>query len=395
MIVFSIDHHLATREQLARLAVGSEEIAGIVSKCPSVAGVVVLATCARLEVYVDATQHHPTSDAVTEALIITSGLSASEIAGLMQVHRGLAALKHLFAVACGLRSKVIGEDQIAGQVSASLTHALDEATSTRSLTMAFQNAVRVSRRVRAFDGVERSLVGALLDTVAGDNKATSLVIGTGAYARVAVQALVSHGFTSIGILSPSGRAITLSDTHGVPRGALAQQLVSIDVVIGCSGHGAPVITETLAIDVLNRRSRPLIAIDVAMLPDVDPALEGHPGIRVLRMTDAPAGDGRLRIEEAKRVIGDEARALLPRITDGDLDELITSMRSHVQKLAAEEVRRVDDPAHANAVEQALYRFTQALLHTPTTRARESAATERLDGFRHAVGWVFDLDGASR
>jgi glutamyl-tRNA reductase len=66
----------------------------------------------------------------------------------------------------------------------------------------------------------------------------------------------------------------------------------------------------------------------------------------------------------------------------------------VQRLAADEVQRVDDPGHAAAVEHALHRFTQALLHTPTARARESAATERLDGFRHAVGWVFDLEGAS-
>ncbi|MFZ4486983.1 MAG: hypothetical protein ACOYO9_10380 [Candidatus Nanopelagicales bacterium] len=404
MIAFSIDHHRASAEQLALISAGWHDIAGIVMKCPSIAGAVVLATCARLEVYVDATQFHPASNAVTEALLITSGASPVEVADIMQVHRGVAALEHLFAVASGLRSRVIGEDQVVGQVSAALARAQGESTSTRSLTMAFQNAVRVSRIVRARGGFDRSLIGALLDTLAGPDasnasrsqgQATALVIGTGAYARVAVDALATRGYSPIGAMSPSGRTVTISGAHSVPRHALAGHLVSSDVVVGCSGHGTPVITSELALQVLGLRGRPLIAIDVALRPDIDPALDSHPGLRILRMADAPAGQGSAGSVEAGRLIAREARALAPRMTGGDLDELITAMRAHVQRLAADEVRRVEDPGHAAAVEHALHRFTQALLHTPTARARESAANERLDGFRHAVGWVFDLEGASR
>jgi glutamyl-tRNA reductase len=395
MIAFSIDHRLATPEQLARILMDSHHLAGLVMKCPSISGVVVVATCARLEVYVDATQYHPASDSVIEALTITSDVSPAEIADIMQVHRGVAALEHLFAVACGLRSKVVGEDQIVGQVRAALARAVHESTSTRSLAMAFQNAVRVSRQVRSADGVDRSIIGALLDTLDDGDHASALVIGTGAYARVAVNALASRGFTSIRVMSPSGRAITLSDTQPVRRETLPEQLVSSDVIIGCSGQGAPVVTGSRAVRALGMRARPLIAIDLALSPDVDPALDGHPGIRILRMADVPAGQGKLSLDEPERIIAKEARALIPRITDGDLDELITAMRSHVQGLAADEVQRVDDPACAAAVEQALHRFTQALLHTPTARARESAATERLDGFRHAVGWVFALEEAPR
>jgi glutamyl-tRNA reductase len=403
MIAFSIDHHRATSEQLALLSRGWHDIAGLVMKSPSVVGTVVLATCARLEVYVDATQYHPASDAVTEALLITSGMSPAEVADVMQVHRGVAALEHLFSVASGLRSRVIGEDQVVGQVSAALARARAESTATRSLTMAFQNAVRVSRLVRARDGLDRSLIGALLDTIARPDRPnpagthdrmTALVIGTGAYARVAVNALLSRGYSSIGVMSPSGRAVTLDGANSVPRDALADHLVTSDVVIGCSGHGTPVVTRELALQVLDLRGRPLVAIDVALRPDIDPALDPHPGMRILRTSDAPAGQGGSGIDDAGRLIAGEARALAPRMTGGELDELITAMRTHVQRLAADEVQRVDDPGHAAAVEHALHRFTQALLHTPTARARESAATERLDGFRHAVGWVFDLEGAS-
>ena len=395
MIATSIDHHRATPEQLARLSEHWEELAGIVMKCPSISGVVVLATCARLEVYVDATQYHPAIDAVTEALTITAHTSRAEIAGVVQVMRGATALEHLFAVASGLRSRVLGESQVVGQVSAALARAQLGSTSTGSLTMAFQNAIRVSRLVRARDGVDRSLIGALLDSIGDEQHTDALVIGTGAYAHVAVAALTDRGYSSIGLLSPSGRTVSIDGTHTVGLSELADRMTTTDVIIGCSGHGNPVVTEGLVLDALARRTRPLIAIDVALQPDIDPAIDGHPGIRVLRMTDAPATAGSPDIEEALRIIAREASALAPRITGGELDELITTMRGHVQRLAAEEICRVDNPEHAAAVEQALHRFTQALLHTPTARARESAATQRLDGFRHAVGWVFDLEGSSR
>ena len=395
MIATSIDHHRATPEQLARLSEHWEDLAGIVMKCPSISGVVVLATCARLEVYVDATQYHPAIDAVTEALMITADTSRAEIAGVVQGMRGAAALEHLFAVASGLRSRVLGESQVVGQVSAALARAQLGSTSTGSLTMAFQNAIRVSRLVRARDGVDRSLIGALLDSLGDEQHTDALVIGTGAYAHVAVAALTDRGYSSIGLLSPSGRTVSIDSTHTVGMGELADRMTTTDVIIGCSGHGNPVVTKGLVLDALARRTRPLIAIDVALQPDIDPAIDGHPGIRVLRMTDAPATAGSPDIEEALRIIAREASALAPRITGGELDELITTLRSHVQRLAAQEICRVGNPEHAAAVEQALHRFTQALLHTPTARARESAATERLDGFRHAVGWVFDLEGSSR
>lgn len=395
MIVTSIDHHRATPEQLARLSANWEDLAGIVMKCPSISGVVVLATCARLEVYVDATQYHPATDAVTEALTITADTSVAEIAGVAQVQRGSAALEHLFAVASGMRSMVMGEDQVVGQVSEALSRAQRDSTTTRSLTMAFQNAIRVSRLVRSRDGADRSIIGALLDSLGDKQHTDALVIGTGAYARVAVSALSDRGYRSIGVLSPSGRTETIPGTSAVSIRDLADRMTVADVVIGCSGRGNPVVTEGLAVDVLARRSRPLIAIDVALQPDIERALDRHPGIRVLRMADVPASAGSPSIEDAMHLISRETRALTPRIIDGELDELITTMRGHVQRLAEQEVRRVDNPEHAAAVEQALHRFTQALLHTPTARARESAATERLDGFRHAVGWVFDLEGSPR
>lgn len=395
MIVTSIDHRRATPEQLARLSANWEDLAGIVMKCPSISGVVVLATCARLEVYVDATQYHPATDAVTEALTITADTSVAEIAGVAQVQRGSAALEHLFAVASGMRSMVMGEDQVVGQVSEALSRAQRDSTTTRSLTMAFQNAIRVSRLVRSRDGADRSIIGALLDSLGDKQHTDALVIGTGAYARVAVSALSDRGYRSIGVLSPSGRTETIPGTSAVSIRDLADRMTVADVVIGCSGRGNPVVTEGLAVDVLARRSRPLIAIDVALQPDIERALDRHPGIRVLRMADVPASAGSPSIENAMHLISRETRALTPRIIDGELDELITTMRGHVQRLAEQEVRRVDNPEHAAAVEQALHRFTQALLHTPTARARESAATERLDGFRHAVGWVFDLEGSPR
>ena len=227
-------------------AVGRE----LVAASPSIAGAVVLATCNRFELYldVDDAAHAPearTAVAATVALHLHA-MTSTDAAG------------HLFAVASGLESMVVGEREIAGQVRRALTTARKDGTTTSALESLFQAASRVSRAVDARTGLGstgRSVVGVALDIAERDladwPSVRCVLIGTGSYAGASLAALKARGCREVRVYSPSGRAAPFAAARGVaavPADVeLADQLAEVDLVVACSGAaGAGLTVDALA-----------------------------------------------------------------------------------------------------------------------------------------------------
>ena len=210
LLCVSASHKTASFELLERLSVPSTPVAPLIAahdEC--VQGAVVVATCNRFEAYVDMDEPVTAAvalgiDATLGAIEAATGVPASELEGSYTVLGGDDVAEHLFSVASGLESVVVGEGEIAGQVRRSLEQARREGTTTPELERLFQRASQTSRRVKNETGIGgegRSLVRLALDLaesrVSDWAQTRVLLVGTGRFAGASLAALRDRGVTDV------------------------------------------------------------------------------------------------------------------------------------------------------------------------------------------------------
>jgi glutamyl-tRNA reductase len=251
-------HHELDLEALEQLSNGAHSMGkSAVQACEMITGAVVLATCNRFELYLDVADPPSTFPAVTErdlqhaALEIAhliaekSGASREAARSAFTVRSGPDVAEHLFSVAAGLDSMVVGEREIAGQVRRALDAAHAERTTSSRLERLFQRASRTSKRIShethlGADG--RSVVSVGLDlaepSIPPWRQTSAVIVGTGAYAGASIAALRARGCTDISVYSASGRAPQFAADRGVGAVSdLVAALEAADLVVSCSGAG--------------------------------------------------------------------------------------------------------------------------------------------------------------
>ena len=251
-------HHELDLEALEQLSTGAHSMGkSAVQACEMITGAVVLATCNRFEVYLDVADPPSPYPAVTErdlqhaALEIAnliaekSGASQDAARSAFTVRSGPDVAAHLFSVAAGLDSMVVGEREIAGQVRRALDAAHAERTTSARLERLFQRASRTSKRIShethlGADG--RSVVSVGLDlaepSIPPWRQTSAVIVGTGTYAGASVAALRARGCTDIAVYSASGRAPQFAADRGVGAVTdLVEALEGADLVVSCSGAG--------------------------------------------------------------------------------------------------------------------------------------------------------------
>ena len=378
----------------------------VLDKAPSVRGAVALATCNRFEVYLDVPEPEPEPgavDAVVRAVVGASAAGADQARAALRLRTGTEVPRHLFAVACGLDSMVVGEREIAGQVRRALVEAQADSTTTGELDRLFGAASRVSRAVENEAGLGafgRSAVGVALDLAAQvapawDDVAVVL-IGTGSYAGAAVSALGARGCRDVRVFSASGRAQEFARARGlvpVPPGALAEALGRADVVVSCSGSRKPILrTDDVSSAGLRRRaareSRPLVVIDLSLKGDVEPGVSDLPAVRLIDLAsvraNAPAW-GEAQLARANRLVAEAVAGFEGSVAERAADRAVVALRTHVREAVEAEIGRI--PGSGLQPEQAaraLRRLAAALLHSPSVRARDAARAGRSDEFLNAL-----------
>jgi glutamyl-tRNA reductase len=277
-----VDHHrtpVALRERLAVPAARLPEVVTALRALPGVDEAVVVSTCNRLEVYLAG---DPTEDDALRALAAYGGLCGEELGGHARWHRGEAAVRHLFRVAGGLESLVLGEDQIVAQVRSAYDAAQALGATGSLLNPLFQRALMVAREVRATTAIGKlkmsvaSVAVDLARQVHGDlRKARLLILGAGEMAELAVRYLRDNGVGEIGILNRSSeRAMALADLAQAtvwPWSELVPALAAHDIVV--SSTAAPhlvVMADDVRAALARRHGAPLVLIDLAVPRDIDP-----------------------------------------------------------------------------------------------------------------------------
>ncbi|HEY0470668.1 MAG TPA: glutamyl-tRNA reductase [Kribbella sp.] len=409
-LVVGISHRSAEISVLERVALDPEaatKLALAVQHTPAVTESAVLATCNRTEVYTTVDRFHAGMDEVTAILAEITGVPLLDLAEHLYVHFEEGAVAHLFQVAVGLDSMVVGESQILGQVKESLRVGQDLETIGTGLNALFQHALRVGKRARAETGIDaagRSVVSAGLEAVGGFEGRRALVVGAGSMASLAAQTLLAGGATSVTIANRNyDRASALADRIGaaaIPLAGVPDAMVEADLVVSCTGARGVVLTEEMVRNATD--GRPLGVLDVALPRDVDAAAARVPGVTLVTLADlaGTAGGSDQDIEEVRRIVSEETGAFEATRRAASVTPTVVALRAMASGLVDVELARLDrklpDLGEAQRAEVArtIHRVVEKVLHTPTVRVKELAADPGGPTYADALRELFALDPAA-
>ncbi len=404
---------------LERLAVAADEVTKVLHElrqAPHVAESLVLSTCNRVEVYADVYKFHGGVSAVSELLAGVSGVPLETLTQHLYVHYEDRAVQHLFSVACGLDSMVVGEGQILGQLRAAYRVATEEGGTGRVLEPLVQRALRVGKRARSETGIDQagaSLVGAGLDLappaigpLAGR---PALVIGAGSMSALAGASLRRAGVGAITVANRTAAgAQRLADALGgaaVGLDRLAEAVAAADLVVSATGAAGTVVgVDEVAAGVRARSGRPLFVLDLALPRDVDPAVAALPGVTVVDLealsTALDGGSTALEVDAVRRIVTDEVGDFLAEQRSARVAPTVVALRSKAAEVVDLELARLAgrlptlDERSRREVAAAVRRVVDKLLHGPTVRVKELAVEPGGDSYAAALRELFDLDPAT-
>jgi glutamyl-tRNA reductase len=412
VLVLGASHHDADLRLMERVAVPTDDHRKALNQLLALEHVLeaaILSTCNRVEVYVHVTRFHPGLDEVMGWMSARAGDLADQFRDASYVHFDEGAARHLFAVAAGIDSMVVGERQIALQVKQAMEEARDEGASRRMLQRLFRQAVRVGRRVRRETEIGRgasSMVDIGLDGVAERlggtlRGATALIVGAGKIGGLSADRLAGEGATVTVWNRSSFKASRLAArVNGDEVDDLAAGLADADVVVCTTGAPEPLVTVDL---VAPRASadRLLVMLDLAMPHNVDPACAELPGVSVLGIADVRdhahrAVTGAV-VAAAEAIVEEEAAAFSAWLSAIEVEPTIRSLRARAEQVRQDELARLGrrlarlDDDQREAVEALTRGILNTFLHAPTVRLKELADAGGADVAADAVRELFDLD----
>ena len=363
------------------------------------AGAVVLNTCNRFEIYLDA--EAAAAKPALKEISSATGLSVDYLSQVFKVSSDNLATQHLFSVSAGLESMVIGEEEIAGQVKRAFTAAQSHGQASTSLIRLFEKSASVAKAVTTQTGLGaagRSIISVALDYLATrHNDLTAkkvLLIGTGAHARIVVSALQRLGITNIEVFSSSGRAQDFAATRELTAVAsedFENAIARAELIVACSGsRGHIVDAKALAAN----KSNPILIIDVALHADVSPDAAALPNVDFVNLDvirrHAPAAHSEA-ILRAQQMVSDATTEFEQEQLQRNLDPFVSAIRGKLTLWIDEEVERVrlrDGEEAAQEIKRQLAAMANSMLHEPLTRAKALAATGDEENYRKALLVLF-------
>lgn len=412
LTVIGINHRGATLDVRERIAYRPAEISEALDALRQEAGLreaVILSTCNRTELYVVEDER----DSVPAAWAALSERLGAEASTYGYVRRDREAAAHLFRVASGLDSMVLGEAQIHGQVRDAWE--LCRAHSGPVLNRLFQTSLSVAGRVRNETAVSRGaasvssaavqLAKQIFGSLAGKR---AMVLGAGEMAELALECLGDQGVrTAIVANRTFERAAELAARHGavaVHYDECWSALGDVDVLVcSTSAPHAVVFAEHVAPALVRRGDRPLCILDIALPRDVDPSVGELSNVFLYNLDDLQAVVSanlerrRSELPTAEELIGSEVGKYWDWVAGLAAVPVLTEMRSQMELLRQRELagamRRLQHLSESDraAVEELSRTLMNKFLHEPSVRLRAAAANGRGLGVVDAVRYLFGLE----
>ena len=417
VVVLGLNHRTVPLDLLERVTIDDSRLPKALHDVVGrdhVSEAVVLSTCNRSEVYVVAEKFHPAYADLRTFFSELAFVPPEELAEHLYVHDGADAAAHLFEVAAGLDSAVVGEAEILGQVRAAWERAQGEHASGSQLNLLFRHALEVGKRARTETAIGRHVASVSTAAVAmaadhlGSLEGRSiLVMGAGEMGEGMVRALATNGVRDIRVANRTwerahelaarvdGRAIRLAD--------LDRSLAEVDLLLTGTGASSMLIEHADIARVMTvRDGRPLLVVDVAVPRDVDPTAADLPGVTLLDMDDlrafAEAGQAERRreVDAVRAMVAEELERYLAVSSAREVAPLVAALRDRAEEVRQAELDRhraklADlDPRELEAVEALTRGIVAKLLHQPTIGLKDAAGTPKGERLAEALRDLFDL-----
>ncbi|MEV6137381.1 glutamyl-tRNA reductase [Nocardia sp. NPDC051990] len=425
ILLVGISHRSAPVSILEKVAITDADRPKLIDRMLTsshVSEAMIVSTCNRVEVYAVVDAFHGGLAEVGELLTKHSGLPLPDLTKHAYVRYSEAAAEHLFAVASGLDSMVVGEQQVLSQIRAAYTSADAHQAVGRTLHELAQHALRVGKRVHAETGIDRA--GASVVSVALDRSQqvlgplagqTAVVLGAGAMGGLAVAHLSRAGIGRIIVVNRTpARAKRLAATarrrgveaESMELSRLTEAMAVADVVITCTGAVGAVVTLADTHRALADRERasaverPLVFCDLGLPRDVEHAVAGLPGVAVIDIEtlqhDPAAGAAADDTAAARSIVADELAKYLAGQRMAEVTPTVAALRQRAADVVEAELLRLDsrlpglaDPER-DEVARTVRRVVDKLLHAPTVRVKQLASTPGGDTYAEALRELFEL-----
>lgn len=377
--------------------------------------VVLLSTCMRTEAYVVAERFHSALAEVRDFFADISSIHAERFSDHLYSYYEDNVAAHLFRVASGVDSAVVGESEILGQVRHAWERAAAEHAAGPVLGGLFRHSLEVGKRARTETAIGRGttsvsqaaveMAAQRLGTLDGRR---ILVLGAGDMGEGMAVALA--GAPNVGQLTVANRtwdkAVALADRAGgrpVALSGLRSALEEADVLLTSTGAPSVVLgADELAPVMAARPDRPLLVVDIAVPRDVEADVADLPGVTLLDMDDLKAfaevglAGRRREVAGVESIVADELERYRAASTARQLAPLIVALRQRGEQLRIAELDRFRsrlgelDDSQREALDDLTAALLAKLLHEPTVRMKEAAGTPRGDRLAEALRALFDL-----
>jgi glutamyl-tRNA reductase len=421
LLAVGVSHQTAPVALLEQFAMGTDDRVKALRELVEsdhVSEALVLATCNRIEVFAEVEKFHGGVTDVSRVLARQAGATVEELSPYVTVHYEDQAVAHLFTVAAGLDSMVVGETQVLGQLRAAYALAREEGAVGRALHPVAQRALRVGKRVHTETGIDRagaSLVSVALDRaeerIGSLDGRSVLVVGAGSMGALAATTLARRGAAVVVSSRTEAHAARLADSVGGRAAALTDlpaELAAADVLVTCTGATGLVVGTDVVAGAMTGRTRPLAVVDLALPRDVDPGVAALPDVHVVdlallqgerastpgRPTAGPvAADD---IAAAHALVEAETALLRAERQAAEVAPTVSALRSQAADVVDAELLRLstrlpDLDARARAeIARTVRRVVDKLLHEPTVRVKELAAVPGDTDYAGALRALFGL-----
>jgi glutamyl-tRNA reductase len=374
---------------------------------------VVLSTCNRAEIYA-AADNDAAADALGRFLSEYHGVAHDRLIPHLFVHRGADVPRHLFRVAAGLDSMVVGEPQILGQVKDAFAKAAEHKCTGALTNRLFTAAFTVGKRVRNETGLGEGAVSvsyaaiALARKIFGDLKGLDvLILGAGEMAKLTGVHLQSH---HVGRLSIASRTLATAETlardlngHAIPWTSLNDALSAADIVLAATGAPEPVLTLNQMEDVMRpRRNRPLFLIDIAVPRDADPAVAQVDQVFLYNIDDLQTivrenlARRRAELDRAEAIVTHEVHRFTSWMQSREMVPTVVALRQRFESIRQTELQRLEpklsglSPEARARVDEVTRLIVEKLLISPTEQLKAVSDDAMAATYADALHRLFSL-----
>ena len=375
---------------------------------------VVLSTCNRTEIYAVVERFHGAYDEIQNFLSETSGFAADEVTPHLYSHWDEEAIKHLFEVASGLDSAVLGESEIIGQVRNAWETAMTEGVSRNTLNLLFRYALEVGKRARTETGISRSTASVshaavemaedIIGSLAGKHV---LVVGAGEMGEGVATALAREGAEHVTVINRTeSRGEALAEKVGARVSkfeSLETELSGADVVVACTGAGSTIIDHEMLQRARAGSDSPLLIVDIALPRDVEDKVSDLVGVTLRDLDHLSEWAQRgleqraAEVDQVRTIIEAEVERFAQEQTQRQAAPLVAQLREVVEGIRTAEMERLGTrlgdmtDEQREVVESITRGIVAKLLHTPSVRLREAAGTPQGERLSAAVRDLFNLE----